>query len=106
MQMTAHDLIFSLTAAHSTQAQDEALEDVADLLAEQGAAATADGWLPDDRYEAVAAAVDLIPDFDALADKVAADHDKVPAVGGLDNDPLTQAMHDVYSEAQPEEARD
>lgn len=106
MQMTAHDLIFSLTAPYSTVEQDEALEDVADLLAEQGEAATGPDWMPDDRYAAVAAAIDLIPDFDALADKVAADHGKTPADGGLENDPLSQAMHDIYSEAQPEEARD
>lgn len=98
-------ITMSVTAAHSTEAQDVALDKVLLILERQGAA-DAFPDTPDARYEAVSEAIDLIPDFNALADAVAADEGKVPADGGLENDPLSQLLHDVYSEAQADAERE
>lgn len=97
--MNASDRLMSMTAAHTTEAQDRAL-DAAWLKLETQGAANAFPDTPDARYDSVAAIIDTIPGYEALADLIAAAHGKVPADGGLDNDPLTQTLHDVWSEAQ------
>lgn len=101
IEIPAHDRTMGATAAISTEAQDEALDIACELLTEQGERSAADeGWMPDDRYAAMAIAIDMIPDYDGLADKVAHAAGLNPDDGGLDNDPLTQLLHDVYSEAR------
>ena len=99
--MSATTEIHGLTADTATPEQRTALDAACARLHRQGRLdARHPDWTPDLRYATVEGVVDAIPAYDALADAVAADHGKVPTDGGLDNDPLTQALHDIYSLAR------
>lgn len=97
---TESEKVRDLAAPHATGEQMEQIYDAIDRLQTIGESdAALDDWLPDHRYDAATEACEMIEGYEALADRVAAAEGRTLADGGLENDPLTQALHDVYSEA-------
>lgn len=97
---SASDNLMASTAHHTTYEQDAALDTAWQALELQGAR---DAYpdTPDARYAAVDHAAATVPDFAFLAGRIAGAHG-APVEAGLAGDPLTQILHDVYSEAQAE----
>jgi hypothetical protein len=102
--LSASDRLMSVTAPHTTEAQDAALDDAISTLEEEGGKSPYPDT-PDSRYEAVQVQCDLIPDYELLAARIAGALG-APLEAGLEGDPLTQMLHDVWSEAQADAERE